>query len=121
MGRAAEQMLLVRQPGQTALQLLDAICEPYRGCDAEFEAEDPKKPGRIHPHYTFYTDPVGPLGLLIAEAFAADRNWADEWRAWRKSDDFGNEGTGNVRDCWEDGCYAPGCPMQKFSQRYDFS
>jgi hypothetical protein len=52
------------------LDLLDEICNPYRGCDAEFEAEDTQRPGHIHPDYTFYTDPEGPLGRLMVEAFA---------------------------------------------------
>ena len=115
MGLAAEAALKIRQPGQTALALLDMICRPYEGCDAEFEGEDPKHRGHIHPDYTFYTDPVGPLGVLIAEAFAPDRDWVADWRAWRLSPQYGEEGVGNVRDMWEDG------PMEKFDRRYDFN
>lgn len=70
MGRQAESILKRRKPEESALDLLDEICRPYMGCDAEFEAEDPKKPGKIHPDYTFYTDPEGPLGKLMIEAFA---------------------------------------------------
>lgn len=54
-----------------ALDVLDVICKPYRNRDAEFEAVDPNNPTSIHPLYDFYTDPDGPLGRLIAIAFAA--------------------------------------------------
>lgn len=74
MGRQAELALKMRT-NQTALALLDEICEPYRGCDAEFEAEDPKNPGKIHPGYCHYTNPKGPLGILIGEAFDPIVNW----------------------------------------------
>lgn len=114
MGRQAEAALLIRRPVQTAIQLLDMICKPFEGCDAEFEADDPAKPGHEHPVYTYYTDPLGPLGQLIAEAFAPERNWIADWVTWEKSDDFGNEGNGNVRDLWYEG------PKRTFSRRYDF-
>lgn len=68
MGKTAEAMLRMRTD-QTALMLLDMICFPYEGCDAEFEAEDPNNPGHMHPDYVFYTDPDGPMGKLIIEAF----------------------------------------------------
>ena len=48
-----------------ALRLLDLICEPWRGCDAEFEAED--------------MDFNAPLGRLIAAAFAPGRKWEPMW------------------------------------------
>jgi len=69
MGRGAEMALQMRT-NQTALELLDMICEPYRGADAEFEAVDPDNPRQIHPLFTYYTDPSGPLGILMREAFA---------------------------------------------------
>lgn len=114
MGHAAEAALKMRKPGQSAIELLDLICEPYRGCDAEFEAEDPANPRCVNPHFTFYTDPAGPLGRLVAEAFAPARDWIGDWSAWALSSDFGEEGTGNVRDHWYAG------PMAHFDQRYAF-
>ena len=59
-----------------ALAILDTICEPWRGCDAEFEAEDPKRPGQMHPQYISHTDFQAPLGKLIAAAFSPGRKWA---------------------------------------------
>jgi hypothetical protein len=35
-GLAAEQALSTRQPGETALSILDRICNKYRGSDAEW-------------------------------------------------------------------------------------
>ena len=58
MGRMAEMALKMRT-NQTALELLDEICEPYRGCDAEFESVDPNNPRQTHPEYGDYTDPQG--------------------------------------------------------------
>lgn len=77
MGRMAEVVLKLRTnpTTQTALSLLDQICEPYRGADAEFEAVDPKRPGHTHPEYGQYTDPKGTLGILIREAFAPNVDW----------------------------------------------
>ena len=71
MGKAAELALRMRTT-QTAAELLDMICEPYRGCDAEFEAEDPSKPGYIHPDCPNYRHPHEKmaLGMLMLEAFA---------------------------------------------------
>ena len=62
MGQMAEMTLKMRT-NQTALSLLDEICESYRGCDAEFEE---------------YTEPNQPLGKLIAEAFDPTVNWIEE-------------------------------------------
>lgn len=53
--------LLANRTNQTALELLDIICTPYRGCDAEFESEDPANPGSTHPDYHDYTSPDGPV------------------------------------------------------------
>ena len=74
MGRSAELAIEMRT-NQTALELLDKICEPYRGADAEFEAEDPDNPGKQHPEYCRYTDPKGPIGILIREAFDPMVDW----------------------------------------------
>jgi hypothetical protein len=110
MGKAAMLALKMRT-NQPALALLDEICKPYEGCDAEFETtrEDEALLGGCHD----YCNPDGPLGTLIAEAFAPERNWKAEWKDWIGSDDFGNEGNGNVRDNWYDG------PEREFRKRYD--
>lgn len=89
---------------ETALKILDTICKPWKGCDAEFESEDPKKPGHIHPDYTFYTDPMAPLGKLIAVAFGKKGvDYVDEFK--KDNDEKGS---------WYDG------PYTAFHKRYDF-
>lgn len=60
---------------ETALDILDRICSRYRGSDAEFEAEDPSKPGHVDPVCDDYRNPhpdqpVAALGRLIIEAFS---------------------------------------------------
>jgi hypothetical protein len=72
MGLKAEAALAKRRPGATALDMLDRICEPHRGRDAEFESEDPRVPGNVHPEFDNYTDPhpKAALGMLMLEAFA---------------------------------------------------
>lgn len=71
-GLAAEEATRSRVPGEAPLTILDRICGPYRGADAEFEAEDPSKPGFVHPEFSDYTDPhpKAALGMLMLEAFA---------------------------------------------------
>lgn len=74
MGRAADLWWQARStlPSRDeALGILDQICTPHRGRDAEFESEDPNHPGYIHPDYDYYTDPKGPIGRLIVIAFDA--------------------------------------------------
>ncbi len=111
MGRMAEIALRMRT-NQTALVLLDVICEPYRGADAEFEAEDPKRPGHTHPEYCRYTDPKGPLGILIQEAFAPKVDWiALQSKAEKTSDDDKIEA---FYESWGDG------PEKQFDARYEF-
>ena len=111
MGRAAVMALKMRTT-QTALALLDEICEPYRGADAEFEAVDPDKPGHIHPEYTFYTNPNGPLGILIREAFSPNVDWiALQKEAYESGDDDKIEAFDNS---WYDG------PHKQFDDRYKF-
>lgn len=51
-GLAAKVVAKIRQQGETALSLLDRACKKYRGCDAEFESEDPSNPGTAHPEST---------------------------------------------------------------------
>jgi hypothetical protein len=102
MGLAAEIAIKARTD-QMAIELLDKICFPYKGCDAEFEAEDPLRPGFIHPEYNSYTDPNGPLGLLIAEAFGEPNR--DYYTEWLQDEDS---------ESWWDG------PYGQFRQRYSF-
>lgn len=71
-GLAAELALATRQPGETALELLDRSCEAHRGIDAEFESTNPKNPDQVHPDFALNTDPhpKAALGMLMVEAFA---------------------------------------------------
>ena len=111
MGRMAEMALKMRT-NQTALVLLDEICEAYRGADAEFEAVDPNNPRQTHPEYCQYTDPKGPLGILIREAFDPAVDWiALQHEAEKTGDDD------KIEDFYE----SWGCgPEAKFSTRYEF-
>ncbi len=56
---------------EAALDILDRFCMG-RGGDAEWEAEDPRRPGLSHPEILDYTDPhpAAGLGMLMVEAFA---------------------------------------------------
>ena len=111
MGRMAEMALKMRTT-QTALELLDTICEPYRGADAEFEAEDPNNTGHIHPEYTHYTEPDGPIGILMTEAFSPDIDWKTLFsEAFKTEDDDKIEA---ISDRWDDEVYS------KFRSRYEF-
>jgi hypothetical protein len=111
MGRMADMALKMRT-NQTAISLLDEICEPYRGADAEFEAEDPKNPGHQHPKYCRYTDPKGPLGILIKEAFDPTTDWlALQEQAEKTGDDDTIE---SFYESWGNG------PEAKFDARYEF-
>ena len=103
MGRMATAKLLSRGT-QTAMAMLNEICERYRGCDAEFKAEDPKRPGAIHPDFGRYTDPAGPLGILIAEAFGTPGH---DYQAGFPKD-------AKAFAAWDDG------PYQAFDEHYEF-
>lgn len=105
MGKTAE-MLLKNRGEQSALDLLDAICEPWRLCDAEFEATDPEFPGRIHPEYTRYTDPKGPIGQLIMEV------WGEDGVSYMEAVEGLDVEVPS--DAWFFG------PYEKFRERYDF-
>lgn len=111
MGRMAEMANNMRTC-QTALDILDEICEPYRGADAEFDAEDPKNPGRQHPDYYRYTDPMGPLGMLIKEAFDRDTDWFSLQNEVVKSGD--DDKLEEFYENWGAG------PEALFRARYDF-
>ena len=111
MGQMAEMALKMRT-NQTALSLLDEICESYRGCDAEFEAEDPNNPGHTHPEYGSYTDPKGPLGVLIREAFDPTVDWIALQRKVEETGD--DEKIEEFYESWGDG------PGKQFDARYEF-
>lgn len=111
MGRMAEMALKMRT-NQPALELLDTICETYRGADAEFEAEAPSNPGRTHPEYFRYTDPKGPLGILIQEAFDSKTDWI---ALQRKAEETGDdEKIEEFYESWGEG------PEKQFDSRYEF-
>lgn len=111
MGRMADMALKMRT-NQTALELLDEICEPYRGADAEFEAEDPKNPRHLRPEYCRYTDPKGPLGKLIQEAFDPTTDWVS---LQLKAEQTGNDDKiESFYESWGDG------PEKQFDARYEF-
>lgn len=111
MGRMAELSLKMRT-NQTALALLDEICEPYHGFDAEFEAVDPNNPSHTHPEYCRYTDPKGPLGILIQEAFDPETNWIVLQREVEKSGD--DDKIEEFYESWGNG------PEKQFDSRYEF-
>ena len=111
MGRMAEMALRMRT-NQPALALLDEICEPYRGADAEFEAIDPNNPRHTHPEYCRYTDPKGPLGILIREAFEPKMDWL---ALQRKIVETGNQDLiDEFFESWGNG------PEEQFDARYEF-
>lgn len=111
MGRMAEMALKMRT-NQTALELLDEICEPYRGADAEFEAVDPNNPRLTHPEYCLYTDPKGPLGILIGEAFDLTVAWRSLQRTVEETGD--DDKIEDFYKSWVNG------PEKQFSARYEF-
>lgn len=111
MGRMADMAIKMRTK-QSALELLDEICEPYRGCDAEFEAEDPNNLRHQHPDYCRYTDPKGPLGMLIREAFDPNVDWiALQSETEATGDDDKIEA---FQESWSNG------PESQFDARYEF-
>lgn len=66
-GLAAKVVAKIRQQGETALSLLDRACKKYRGCDAEFESEQPRNGSPRE--YDRYTDPhpSAALGMLMVQ------------------------------------------------------
>lgn len=79
MGHAAEAAKLASDTWppskEKALALLDKICNPWRGCDAEFEAKDPDNPRNVHPVESDYKYPPHALGELLAVAFGEGRTF----------------------------------------------
>ncbi|KKN50937.1 hypothetical protein LCGC14_0628020 [marine sediment metagenome] len=84
MGLMAEMALKMRT-NQPALSLLDEICEPYRGADAEFDE---------------VTEPDQALGKLMGEAFSPDTDWTIN--------------TEDVADKWYDKVYIKFCSRYEF-------
>ena len=71
-GLASIEAVRSRKPGESALSILDRLCTPYRGDDAEFESMDPNKPDYVHPECDDWRYPHRSmaLGMLMLEAFA---------------------------------------------------
>jgi hypothetical protein len=72
MGWMAHELVVLRRPGDSALEILDLICAPYRDTHAQFEAWHSDLPGRMGDAFERYTDPhpAAWLGMLMVEAFA---------------------------------------------------
>lgn len=116
-GLGAEAELKRRLPEETALEILDRLCELYRGSDAEFGAEDPGQPGRIHPVYSDYRHPHpdSALGMLMLEAFAPHgMDDLPRYRAMLVNDRDGVEDKEQASEAWW-------CEVRDaFANRYDF-
>lgn len=112
-GLAAELVLSRRQPGDTALGLLDAVCKGYSGCDAVFEAEDPNRPGYVNPEFRDYRypHPKAALGMLMLEAFAP--NGVADLAKYAPMLAPHPEGDKAYELWWDEVC-------QQFRKRYDF-
>ncbi len=114
-GRMADEALRGRRDGESAIEILDRICTPYRNSDAEWDAADPADPTKTHPEFVAYTDPHAraALGMLMLEAFApngvADR---ERYAPMLDSDDPDEE---VACEAWWAEVYEP------FKQRYGFS
>lgn len=112
-GRAIGTMVLTlidrRKPGESALDILDLACEPYRTCDAEFEAVDPKDPRRVNPEYSDYRFLPSPMAVLLVEAFAPN-GLADLPRYGKAYDNDDEEG---IDAYWDE-------VIDPFKKRYDF-
>jgi hypothetical protein len=107
MATAARLALSERRAGEDAISILDRICMPHRGRDAEFEAEDPDG-------YDSETDPhpKAALGMLMLEAFAPDGADSLARYAGMGSDDPDEDE--RVTDLWWNEVYEP------FRARYAF-
>lgn len=113
-GRLAIEAERGRRSDETALNILDRICERYRGSDAEFEAEDPDRPGCTDPVCNDYRDPhpdrpVAALGRLMIEAFAPN-GLTDLPRYQTTYEDDSEDG---IEAHWEEVIFP-------FRKRYDF-
>lgn len=97
-GRAMVQTALALsdqryKTGQTAIEILDIACEPWRNCDAEFDEE-------------YFPD--RPFGKLLQEAFADGKEYSEGYVFDTTVDDEG------FWDWWSDNV------LDRFRQRYNF-
>ena len=79
---------------------------------AGFEAVDPHRPGHTHPDYCRYTDPKGPLGILIQEAFDPKVDWIAIQRVIEAT--CNDDKVDEFYESWGDG------PEKQFDARYEF-
>jgi hypothetical protein len=114
MALGAAHALQTRQPGQTAISLLDKVCARYVDCDAEFESEDPDNPGTVHPEFDDYTapHPNAALGMLMVEAFSP--NGLTDLPHYAAMLDTDNPECDSAYDRWREDVYQP------FRTRYRF-
>jgi len=119
MGLAAQTALLARAKGESALSILDKICSPYHGLNADFDAWDPADARSQHPVIRSHLDahPQAALGMLMVEAFAPD-GLAD-LAQYQPAFDKTTAGTWSERDDALDLWYVH--VEEPFRKRYDFS
>ncbi len=112
-GLAAEEAVRGRKENESALEILDRICRPWQGADAEFEAEDPNRPEYVHPEFDDYRDPHpgAALGMLLVEAFAP--NGLEDLPRYSPMLDGGTDEEAAC-DAWLTEIHDP------FAERYDF-
>jgi hypothetical protein len=110
MGHAAQEAVRNRNSEETALAILDRICEPYRDSDAEFEVDSSDH------EFESYTEPHknAALGMLMVEAFAPN-GIADLPKYIQMNNKRSTQGERNdAYDHWSQEVYDP------FKARYDF-
>ena len=114
MGRMGQMLYERRRPEETAIDLLDQICMPYKNCDAEWEAGDPARPGHKHPDIDSYTDPdpKAGIGMLMVEAFAP--NGLKDLPRYQPMFDADHPDHESATDAWFEEVY------DKFKARYEF-
>ncbi len=97
-----------------ALAILDRVCMPHRGRDAEFESTCPDNPTQVHPDFGYSTDPhpSASLGMLMIEAFAP--NGAADLPKYEASVHGGDKAADDAHDLWEAEVEIP------FRRRYKF-
>ena len=114
MQRLAEEAVRNRKD-ESAIDILDRICNPFRNTDAEFEASDPERPGYVHPEFddSRLPHPKAALGMLMVEAFAPN-GLADLDRYRPMLEDVDPEAGEAADDAW----WAEVC--EPFRLRYEF-
>lgn len=99
-----------------ALSVLDRACTPWRGETAEFESQDPGKPGCVHPDYDDDCDPIAPFGGLLRQAFwpqVADEDWKKLVDSWCLAEEEMDDAAWRLQYEWYLRTYA-------FKSRYGF-